>query len=564
MSDNTIEFPSVPGDDPEEQEQPAPASKEPIRLRRKAKPEVPIKRRLIFIGGGLLVAAAFVGLMLMQRASASQQEGAGAKNTGTELFAPSKNLSPADANMEFSAANQPKATAQSNGTASDGSRNAALAKWEHDFPFVAPPDYLKNGTAPPPSQPNGAAPNPQQPNGTPQNQNTGLGGFRNSFFSPNSNGNGNGNGTTTTSAGLMGAGEHSETDAEMYRRLEREARLAPSRVDVSKKGDGTLRANSLPGGGGPSYTPSVQGITPASLSMNAAASPVEQIRALGELAKGLVASQSGGGGSPAPTQALASRLAAAVPQTNTPSPSGSSSSSSSSGTSGVIQRMADHTMKTWRNTALSPYEIIAGTDIPCALKQEMDTEAPGVVECQVTKNIKNSYSLTQVMIPAGSTMIYTYKPATSGNAGISRVDAIATRIIFPDTSSMDLETLAAQDNKGEAGIAGKANNHYRAIISSAVLQTLVSTGSALLLNRSGGASGGGLGYYPSMSQAAESGAANSINEVGSQLTRRAMNIPVTIHVKAATVIHFELDKDIPFDGPYKDRKPLSAGSFAAQ
>jgi type IV secretion system protein VirB10 len=170
--------------------------------------------------------------------------------------------------------------------------------------------------------------------------------------------------------------------------------------------------------------------------------------------------------------------------------------------------------------------------------------------------VKDTRTGSYILIPAGSTMIGTYKPATSGNAGIQAVEAIFTRIIFPDTSSMDLDAIVAQDNKGEAGIRGKANNHYKAIISAAVLQTLVSTGSALLLNRTGGAAAGGLGYYPSASQAAEAGAANSVNEVGSQFTKRAMNIPVTIHVNAGTVINFELDRDLQFEGPYKDRKPL--------
>ena len=119
---------------------------------------------------------------------------------------------------------------------------------------------------------------------------------------------------------------------------------------------------------------------------------------------------------------------------------------------------------------------------------------------------------------------------------------------------MDLEAIAAQDNKELAGFAAKPKP-LQGNISATMLQALVASGEALLEPRWWRA-GGGIGYYPSASQAAESGAANSVMETGSQLTRRAIHIPVTIHVNAGAVIGFQLDRDLQFDGPYHDRKPL--------
>lgn len=529
MSDSTLNFPVAPGDEhavpPPVEEAKTP---EGALIERKARPEVPIQRRLLFIGTGVLIAAGFAGLALVRHAAEAQQADSTApKTTGSVMFAPKRDISAGDAGVEFNSVNQPKTQAS---TAGDGSKNEALAKFQHDFPFVKPPDYLLNGG----QQQNGQA--GQASTQTGATQSPGMAPFQRSFMPA-------GNGGSTQMGAFSANGEERESDAQMYRRLEREARLAGTRVDFSKKGDGQPSTSATS-----AATP--QGTPTSSLANGYAGSTGSDLRELGQIAKELVAAQ---GGTPQSSQP--SHLSAPGTMPTNPGPA-STQTSSSYPMDDVVKRMQGDVMKTWRTGPLSPYEIKAGWDIPCELKQEMDTEAPGIVSCSVRHNVKDTRTGSYILIPAGSTMIGTYKPATSGNAGIQAVEAIFTRIIFPDTSSMDLDAIVAQDNKGEAGIRGKANNHYKAIISAAVLQTLVSTGSALLLNRTGGAAAGGLGYYPSASQAAEAGAANSVNEVGSQFTKRAMNIPVTIHVNAGTVINFELDRDLQFEGPYKDRKPL--------
>jgi type IV secretory pathway VirB10-like protein len=494
------------------------------------------------IGGALLVAGGFVGILFLQRSAGQQAAAKKQAGSSSDFFTPQRDISTTDASQEFSDVNRLKPDTQSAGV----SQNPALDKFKHDFPFATPPDYLlKSGSGNGATAPGntGQAGAGAQQGGQGGGQGGGSSLFSRSFF-PNANANGSGQ------VNSNGGGEHHESDAEMYRRLEREARLAPTRVDLLKKADGAAAVSSAPAtGAGYQQSSSASPLTLTS----PAASAGSELRELGEIAKGLVAAQAGslpqGSGS------------ATAPNHSAPTGDGmtaqsSSPDSSSSPANAVIKRMQQDTMAAWRTGPTSPYEIKAGDTIPCALKQEMDTEAPGMVECQVTHNVKDSRKGMYVLIPDGSRMIGSYKPAAYGNEGASRVEALFTRILFPDTSSMDLEAIAAQDNKGAGGIRGKANNHYKAIISATMLQALVASGEALLLNRSGGAAGGGIGYYPSASQAAESGAANSVMETGSQLTRRAIHIPVTIHVNAGAVIGFQLDRDLQFDGPYHDRKPL--------
>ena len=142
------------------------------------------------------------------------------------------------------------------------SQNPALDKFKHDFPFATPPDYLLKG-----GSGNGATAPGNTGQAGADAQQGGQGGgsslFSRSFF-PNANANANGSGQVNSNGG-----EHHESDAEMYRRLEREARLAPTRVDL-KKADGAAAVSSAPAtGAGYQQSSSASPLAPTSPAASA-------------------------------------------------------------------------------------------------------------------------------------------------------------------------------------------------------------------------------------------------------------------------------------------------------
>lgn len=210
----------------------------------------------------------------------------------------------------------------------------------------------------------------------------------------------------------------------------------------------------------------------------------------------------------------------------------------------------DDSLANLRTGPLSPFEIKAGWEIPAMLEQGLKSELPGELRALVTQNVRDTASGKHLLIPQGSRLIGTYNDKTTFGQG--GVEVIWTRIIFPDASSLDLDGMIGQDERGQAGLRGKTDNHYGQLVGTALLTSVLSATASLANNRSGS----GIGYYPSWQQAAGAGAAQSIQETGSQLTQRTLNRRPTVFVPAGTRFNVHVNKDIRFDGAYAPRQAL--------
>jgi type IV secretion system protein VirB10 len=187
----------------------------------------------------------------------------------------------------------------------------------------------------------------------------------------------------------------------------------------------------------------------------------------------------------------------------------------------------DNYLKSSRTEPLSRYEIKAGWDIPATLEQGIDSDLPGEVKALVRSNVYDTASGQYLLIPQGARLIGTYNSVIS--YGQARVQVAWTRIIFPDGSSINLEGMSGHDAQGRAGFHDQVNNHYVRLVGFAVLTSAFAAGLELSQRQNTS-----LLTVPNAGQTASAAVGQQLTELGSEVTRRNLNIQPTIKTVSAT------------------------------
>jgi type IV secretory pathway VirB10-like protein len=115
----------------------------------------------------------------------------------------------------------------------------------------------------------------------------------------------------------------------------------------------------------------------------------------------------------------------------------------------------------------SPYTVMTGSIIPAVMVSGINSDLPGPILAQVSENVFDSANEKTLLIPQGSRLVGVYRNASS--YGQQRVQIAFQRLIFPDTSSMDLPQMPGSDQGGYAGFTDQVNNHYLATFGTAAL-----------------------------------------------------------------------------------------------
>jgi type IV secretion system protein VirB10 len=201
-----------------------------------------------------------------------------------------------------------------------------------------------------------------------------------------------------------------------------------------------------------------------------------------------------------------------------------------------------------RTKALSRYEIKAGWDIPAILEQALNSDLPGEVKALVRENVYDTATGRYLLIPQGSRLVGVYDSRIA--YGQDGVQVVWNRIIFPDASSMDLQSMAGQDAQGYSGLRHDVDSHYRRLIGTAALTSAFSVALQLSQTRRGT-----VFTYASPGEIAAGAAAGNLSEIGSDVTRRNLNIQPTIKVPIGYRFNIRVNRDLLFDAPYKPMQP---------
>ena len=205
--------------------------------------------------------------------------------------------------------------------------------------------------------------------------------------------------------------------------------------------------------------------------------------------------------------------------------------------------IVDNYLKSSRTEPLSRYEIKAGWDIPATLEQAIDSDLPGEVKALVRSNVYDTASGQYLLIPQGARLIGTYNSVIS--YGQARVQVVWTRIILPDGSSINLEGMSGHDAQGRGGFHDQVNNHYARLVGFAVLTSAFAAGLELSQRRNTS-----LLAVPNAGQAASAAVGQQLTELGSEVTRRNLNIQPTIKIRVGYKFNVRVNRDMLFDAPY--------------
>jgi type IV secretion system protein VirB10 len=115
--------------------------------------------------------------------------------------------------------------------------------------------------------------------------------------------------------------------------------------------------------------------------------------------------------------------------------------------------------------------------VPAVLISGINSDLPGPILAQVSENVLESATGRAILIPQGSRLIGAYQNASA--YGQQRVQIAFQRLIFPNTTSMDLPLMPGADQAGYAGLSDQVDHHYLATFGTAAVMSLISAGQTL-------------------------------------------------------------------------------------
>jgi len=190
----------------------------------------------------------------------------------------------------------------------------------------------------------------------------------------------------------------------------------------------------------------------------------------------------------------------------------------------------------------APLTLRAGTLIPGLLLTGVNSDLPGQVLAQTSRDVFDSRTERQLLIPKGSRLVGVYDSRTVGSG---RLVVTWTRLILPDGRSLRLPGLPAQDETGQTGVHDQVNHHYGRIYGTALLLSVLSAGLQLSQPQQASAFAA-----PSTRQVAAGAVGQELADVSTQTIRRGLDIPPTITIRPGLGFNVFLTGDIAFEAPY--------------
>ena len=174
----------------------------------------------------------------------------------------------------------------------------------------------------------------------------------------------------------------------------------------------------------------------------------------------------------------------------------------------------------------SPYTVRAGTLIPGLLLTGVNSDLPGEVLGQMSRDVFDSRTQRILLVPKGSRLIGSYD---SRSAGSGRLIVTWTRLILPDGRSLPLPRLAATDEQGQAGLHDQVDHHYGRIYGAALLTSALTAGVQLSQPQQSAV------YAPPLSRQVAAGAlGQSVGDVSLATAQRGLDLPPTLVIVRAS------------------------------
>jgi type IV secretory pathway VirB10-like protein len=177
-----------------------------------------------------------------------------------------------------------------------------------------------------------------------------------------------------------------------------------------------------------------------------------------------------------------------------------------------------------------------GTVIPGILVTAVNTDLPGEIIARVTQHVYDSRTGSSLLIPQGSLLVARYNSSVS--YAQHRVQIVWDTLIRPDGFFLDLGGMNGVDKKGMAGQEAVYHENWFEYLKAAGIITMFSVANSRMTEEAA--------KYTDESTAAGVARSNAefVNQMGSNIVARAMNVQPALTVDSGTLINIMLNKNL--------------------
>jgi type IV secretion system protein TrbI len=194
-----------------------------------------------------------------------------------------------------------------------------------------------------------------------------------------------------------------------------------------------------------------------------------------------------------------------------------------------------------RGTVVDPHRLVppaggwlltAGSIISASLITGVDSDLPGEIVAQVTDRVFDSVTGNILLIPQGARLIGRSDNRVS--YGQNRALIAWQRLILPDGSSIELDSLPAGDAAGFTGLTDSVDRHEGRLVKGVALSSLLDVGSELSIGSGSG----------SLARALRRSVQQTGSDVAGQFASRNLAVQPTIRVRPGWPVTVVVREDL--------------------
>lgn len=186
---------------------------------------------------------------------------------------------------------------------------------------------------------------------------------------------------------------------------------------------------------------------------------------------------------------------------------------------------------------LGAHELSAGSIIPAVMLTGINSDLPGTITAQVRQTVYDSFNPNVVIIPQGARLVGRYSSQVA--TGQNRVLVAWDELILPDGDRLKLAGMSGADGVGQAGFGDQVDNHFWKIWGSALMVSLLGVGVQLSQPQQASYT-----QVPTAGQQAAGAAASSLNQAGSKVMEKNLNVSPTLTIRPGYVFNVIVNKSI--------------------
>lgn len=200
----------------------------------------------------------------------------------------------------------------------------------------------------------------------------------------------------------------------------------------------------------------------------------------------------------------------------------------------------DFVSKKFLNRSYSKFELKTGHIIHGIMVTGVNSDLPGQVLGQISRNVYDTVTGKHLLIPMGTKIYGIYD--SNVTYGQNRLLLVWQRLVFPNGYTLELENIQGADLMGQAGFKGKVNNHFLKLLRSVLLSSAITAATSRLDNVNVNVDTGSRSRVSIGTGA--SAASEKIQSIGEKLVEKDLNRQPTIYVKKGYKFNIIVNKDI--------------------